>query len=350
MPKIKMSIPRLLRLVAMLKENKYPNHPRLLKEMQELGLEDTFDISQKTLQRDVKFLIHEYKAPIAYDYRRRGYFLLDSTWQVDLPLKKSDLYAASLGARVAQSMMPMGSASTLGMSAESKSFIEPANAEEHPAYAFLASLNTEGTVPVDVFQAVYDAWYHRQELMVKYLRAQDGLLVELHVQPHTLAFYNGRWYVKVQRLNSEPQPCAENGIISLALQRIQGIEVLPAHFTPNPEILKEAASGKLFNLPTVNNVLIRLTGKSVFYGLEAFANSTYTRNPDGSVILVVPEAEEFRIVNFAMTWPGEVVVEEPQNLVRKICDNAMSILMAHQEKIKLRSGLPPQVSSKILQG
>ena len=75
MSKNKLAIPRLTHFVAMLKENRYPNHPALVREMRMLDIAGAYSITQKTLQRDVAFLRGDYGAPIAYDYQRRGYYL-----------------------------------------------------------------------------------------------------------------------------------------------------------------------------------------------------------------------------------------------------------------------------------
>ena len=84
MSKNKFALPRLMHFISMLKENRYPNHPRLVEEMRKLDLAGAYNITQKTVQRDVNFLKYEYTAPIAYDFPERGYYLTDPEWNLDV--------------------------------------------------------------------------------------------------------------------------------------------------------------------------------------------------------------------------------------------------------------------------
>ena len=77
MPTTKQPLIRLARFVAMMRENRYPNYPKLLNEMKKMDVAGTFKLSQKTLQRDVDYLREEYNAPIKYDYSKKGYYLTD---------------------------------------------------------------------------------------------------------------------------------------------------------------------------------------------------------------------------------------------------------------------------------
>ena len=66
---------RLMKLVAMLRKNSYPNHRKLERALKNLDLTNTYSISQKTIQRDVQYLRDIYGAPIAFDNGMRGYYL-----------------------------------------------------------------------------------------------------------------------------------------------------------------------------------------------------------------------------------------------------------------------------------
>ena len=53
MPQNKLAMPRIMRLISMMKENRFPNHARLVAEMKKLDPAGTYQISQKTVQRDI---------------------------------------------------------------------------------------------------------------------------------------------------------------------------------------------------------------------------------------------------------------------------------------------------------
>ncbi len=107
MPQNKLAMPRIMRLISMMKENRFPNHARLVAEMKKLDPAGTYQISQKTVQRDILYLKNEFKAPIRYDNEKRGYFLTNPEWTLDVPLlEETDMKAAVLGARLAETLFP----------------------------------------------------------------------------------------------------------------------------------------------------------------------------------------------------------------------------------------------------
>ncbi len=73
----KKQIARLVRIVALLKENQYPNSASLLSEMSRCNL----SCSKDTIKRDIKVLRTEFNAPIEYDFKKNGYFLTNLDWE-----------------------------------------------------------------------------------------------------------------------------------------------------------------------------------------------------------------------------------------------------------------------------
>ncbi|MEL3900875.1 MAG: HTH domain-containing protein [Treponema phagedenis] len=55
---------RLLKIDELIRGKKYPTAKSLAKE---------FEVSTRTIERDIEFLRDMYNAPISYDYSKRGY-------------------------------------------------------------------------------------------------------------------------------------------------------------------------------------------------------------------------------------------------------------------------------------
>lgn len=103
----KYNLVRVRHLLAMLKENRYPNFPRFMAEMKRLDPAGAYKLSARTLLRDIEFLKSQYGAPIQYDCSQRGYYLSVPEWNIDIPvLEDSEMRAAVLGARLAENIMP----------------------------------------------------------------------------------------------------------------------------------------------------------------------------------------------------------------------------------------------------
>ena len=110
---------RLMKLVAMLRKNSYPNHRKLERALKLLDTTCMYSISQKTIQRDVQYLRDIYGAPIAFDNGKRGYYLTDQNWKFEVPqLDEDEMRAVTLGARLAETIMPEPVASEIQSAAE----------------------------------------------------------------------------------------------------------------------------------------------------------------------------------------------------------------------------------------
>ena len=63
---------RLVKIVSLLRQNVYPNHKTVEKALRSLDVAGVYNVSQKTIQRDVQYLRDMHAAPIAFDNGRRA--------------------------------------------------------------------------------------------------------------------------------------------------------------------------------------------------------------------------------------------------------------------------------------
>ena len=110
MPLQKAQMHRLMRIAALLKENRYPNSETLVKEFRRIALEEELEIScvKKTVLRDMKVLENEFGCPLAFDRARNGYYLKHHGWDFIAPalLDENEMLAAVIGARIAEEIFP----------------------------------------------------------------------------------------------------------------------------------------------------------------------------------------------------------------------------------------------------
>lgn len=331
MPKNKLAIPRLMHFIAMLKENRYPNHPRLVEEMRRLDIAGAYSITQKTIQRDVVFLKNDYGAPIKYDFVRRGYYLTDSSWNLDVPvLKHEEMKAAILSTRLAEMILPNPVGSNVRQAIDSLVATSGMSCTDDRT-ALLTLVATGSKVPIkpEIFEIVFNAWRVRQVLLLTYTRAMDNVTAELVVEPHILAFNEGYWYIKVRLLKTNKLFYGDKDIVTLAVHRISHITKFPQFFTTDDSLTKNAKNCKIFDFPMVDNVRLRLRRRGITYGKEAFIYSSLETRKDGSVDILIPEIEEYKVINFCLTWPGEVKILSPVYLIQKIHSSALKILNDH---------------------
>ena len=110
MPMGKKQLLRLIRLVAQLKENRYPNCSSFASDMRKADLDENLNVSctPKTIFRDIQTLKTDFDAPIEFDKTRNGYYLTKRNWSFSCPQNydDSEMLAAVLGARIAEHIFP----------------------------------------------------------------------------------------------------------------------------------------------------------------------------------------------------------------------------------------------------
>lgn len=89
MPVSKKQMLRFIRLVDLLKSDKYPNCSSFAKQMRKVDIDENINISctPKTVYRDILALKDDFGAPIEFDHSRNGYYLTDPNW--DFPIGDS---------------------------------------------------------------------------------------------------------------------------------------------------------------------------------------------------------------------------------------------------------------------
>ena len=90
-PKFKPQFSRLQFIDGQIRAGKYPNCFKLGKDWQ---------VSYKTIQRDVDYLRDEMGAPIEYDKKRRGFYYTNNTWFLkSIMMSEGDLFALLVGSQ-----------------------------------------------------------------------------------------------------------------------------------------------------------------------------------------------------------------------------------------------------------
>ena len=110
MPVQKAQMHRLIRIAAMLKENRYPNVDELVNTFRRIAVEEelNIDCGRKTVLRDMKALKEEFGCPLGFDRNANGYYLKHHGWDFIVPalLDENEMLAAVIGARISEAIFP----------------------------------------------------------------------------------------------------------------------------------------------------------------------------------------------------------------------------------------------------
>lgn len=333
MPVNKKSQQRIACLLRLMKEERYPNFPMVLKELRRLDEAGVYKLSQKTIQRDVKYLVEELHAPIQYDAERKGYYLTDRFWSGVPITEEVEMDAAVYGAHLAETLLPPSRiASEIRQGTDALWSRNCGTSEEFAALNSLVARGSSQKVSPDVFQTVFEAWRLQAPVVVKYRRTGDGHVLQMTVEPHVLTLFDNVWYIKGHLRKTDKISSAEKPAITLALHRMLGALRIDGHFQPDQKMIEEVNGGRLFDMKRLDCVEILLRDSSVVWSVEAFPDAGLTKNDDGTAALTLKDIEEYRVLNFMMTSGGKASVLSPEWLREKICGYALAVAKANENQ------------------
>ncbi|HCG26916.1 MAG TPA: hypothetical protein DE060_20615 [Lentisphaeria bacterium] len=323
MPLQKSQMHRLMRIAALLKENRYPNSETLVKEFRRIAVEEELEIDcgKKTILRDMKVLEEEFHCPLAFDRARNGYYLQHHGWDFIAPalLDENEMLAAVIGARIAEEIFPaplknkIRNAVDYLLQNNNPDFLDTANME---SLNILSGLYAN--LEPDIFMTVFQGWLTHHCVRIDYADWR-GQISKRVIEPHTLVFFNNSWYSKAF-CHEKKQPR------TFSLQRIKSAELLKGTFEPDKEIIASVNPDDFFSFEKVQNVKLH-ADKYALDRLKAFPlHSGQVIHDDGTV--EIPAVAKEVLFPFLFSQEGNVKILEPVALkkefkakLRKILDN-----------------------------
>ena len=256
MPMQKNQLHRLMRIAALLKENRYPNSKTLIEEFRRISVEEGLEIKcvKKTVLRDMKLLETEFDCPLAFDRARNGYYLTHHGWDFIAPalLDENEMIASVIGARIAEEIFPApiknkirNAVDTL-LQQNNPDFLDTANLQ---SLFILSGLYTN--LNPEIFLTIFTGW-QEQKCVKVYYEDYDGKVTSRYFEPHTLVFYQNSWYSKgFCRL--------KNAVRTFSLSRIKRAELTMFDFEPEKEIIKSVNTDDFLGFQKIKNVKLKIS-------------------------------------------------------------------------------------------
>ena len=324
MPIQKSQMHRLMRIAALLKENRYPNSETLVREFRRIAVEEELEIEcgKKTILRDMKVLEYEFGCPLAFDRSRNGYYLKHHGWDFIAPalLDENEMLAAVIGARIAEEIFPaplknkIRNAVDYLLQNNNPDFLDTANME---------SLNILSGLYVNlephIFMTMFQGWQTSHYVKITYADWQ-GELSERVIEPHTLVFDNNSWYSKAFcHLKNQPR--------TFALQRIKSAELLKSGFNPKKEIISSVNPDDFLNFEKIQNIKLHAVSYAVDRLKAAPLHSEQVIHDDGTVD--IPAVAREVLFPFILSQEGAVRLLEPAALKEEFKTSLKKMLSAY---------------------
>jgi len=326
MPVNKKQILRMIKFVAELRKNSYPNTYSFVRKLREADDNENLNIScsERTIARDLEVLRQDFKAPIEFSPENNGYFLTNQYWNFQMPIQAEEaIIGALLGARIVEDIMPspvkerIKSAVDEAVTSSGSDFFDQACLES------LLVASACKTIPeAAIFEKVFQAWRTRRRLKLTYKKGgPESELSERLFDPHIIAYHKGNWYTKGVN-------CEDGKVIVLAIFRIQEAAFAAQHFDKNKKILDDMQKNGLFDYPKIENIQLRCSADIAYYLLEQkdAKKLKISNNADGSLNVLLPPSPEHEALRWILGEGGNIEVLEPKYLREKVRQAAKGIL------------------------
>lgn len=314
---------RLMKFVAEMKKNNYPNAGSFARLLREMDINENMDCacSSQTVLRDIEVLQKEYHAPIAYDAVRRGYYLKNRDWEFQCPIMGDELLSMTLlGTRLASDLLPepirsdVNTAVEKALTGNSSEFFDEAMIE-----SLLCATGIKAAVEPMIFKDIFEGWRCHQVLALTY-RKPNGGEQERKFEPHIIAFHHGIWYIKGYEYGTK-------NIKTYAIQRITSVAFGIDTFETDKKLLDATRRNGLFEYPKIDGIRLHCDASIAFYLYEHQKVKKFKieRQDDGSLIVTLRPAFEHEVIRWILGEAGHIEVLYPPELRRKVAEAGRKI-------------------------
>ncbi|MEJ2689497.1 MAG: WYL domain-containing protein [Deltaproteobacteria bacterium] len=281
---------------------------------------EEYEVSRKSILRDIDYLKNQRDAPIAYDPEKRGYYYTEGQYALPaVSLNESDLFAICIAE---QALMQYRGTPLYKDLQKIFRKIEEGLSEDS------SIISSQSTIPIhflnrgqalvdsEIWKTVRNSLKKERMISIRYLKAGDQKASERLLDPFRLLSYKGEWYlIGFCHLRQK--------ILTFALSRIQQANMLEKiRMTKEPEQFKEhlADNFGIYSAKIRHQVRILFSGRSAHIVKERLwhPEQQLEELADAKIRLSFTTGDLREIKQWVLGWGKEAVVEAPQELIEEM--------------------------------
>ncbi|EEF58330.1 helix-turn-helix transcriptional regulator [Pedosphaera parvula] len=318
-PLSRLPFERMQRLHQLIQKGRYPNAPKVARE---------FEVSSKSIHRDLEFMRDRLGLPIGYDQDRHGYYYTEEVGAFPtIQVTEGELLAMVVAEKALQQYRGTNFEKPLmtafkKMSASLSDTVSVNIADFEQTISF--STRAEPILNLEIFDALGKAAANRQQLELIYRKPGQRETEVRVIDPYHLANINGEWYLFAY-------DHLRNDIRTFVPARIKAFKLTGKRF-PRPQ--KFSLEKRLRNSFGVHSaqgdfrVVIRFAEVVADYIREKkwHHSQELIELEDGGVELRLRLSSLQEIERWILGWGGNAVVVEPRELADMVRRSAGNIL------------------------
>jgi proteasome accessory factor B len=291
-----------------------------------------YEVSRKSIVRDIDYLKNQRDAPIAYDRRKHGYFYTEENFKLPaIDINASDLFALCITEKVLKqhentpvyeklrsvfrkieeslpekvSVQPSWVNSSISIVAEHRTLIEP-----------------------HVWGEIAESLQQSKLLKISYLKPGAGKRTEREIEPYHLVSFQGEWYV-IGFCRRRKK------VLTFAISRIKSAELSPQTFTIPEDFDYQKTAGERFGIfagQKTFKVTILFDKENAPYVKERewHPSQKIKSRRDGSLLLTLTTSHFLEIKKWILSWGRGAQVIEPESLRKEIVTELAQMMEQYQ--------------------
>ena len=311
MPKFKPQYSRLLFIDRKIREGTYPNCPSLARE---------WEVSGRTVQRDIDYFRDELGAPVDFDRKHNGYFYTEEHYRLPtVPICESDLFAVCLAAKALKQFENTPLHAKLSSVFDKIQQSLPHALQVNPSWIserILMFPEPSTLIVPEVWDVFAAAISQNRSIRFSHKSPGDSRHSTRCVDPYYLVNYRGEWYVTSM--------CHKRKAIrTFGLSRIRSAKLLPDTFSMPEGYDVDTMFGDRFGIIWKESrfaVRIRFSRKLAHYIREREWHplQKITREKGGSIVLEFTTNHINEVKDWVLSWGSGAKVLSPPELVDKM--------------------------------
>ena len=314
---------RMVRIHQSLADGKFPNAKSLGR---------VFEVSAKTIQRDMEFMRDRLHLPIAYDGSKRGFYYTEAvsgfpTVQIAegelLALLVARQAIASYRGTPYEHTLESAFAKLTASLTDQVSF-EPAELPDSISFRAI------GAAPVDpaLYQTLSKAVLESEEITFRYQKLQTDRPESRRLQPYHLACVHGLWYLVGHDLDRRTWR-------TFAIPRISKIAGTGRHFRRDPGFTPQKYFGDSFGVLRGEGpvaVHIRFDAYAAALVRERFwhGSQVVTELAEGELEMELHLSHPDEVMRWVLSWGEHARILSPESLASRVRETAEKVTKAYQ--------------------
>lgn len=293
-----------------------------------------YEVSSKSIMRDIDYLKNQRNAPIDYDATKRGYFYTEENYKLPaIDINASDLFALCITEKVLKQHENTPFYGKLRSVFKKIEESLPDKVSIQPSWVN-SSISIVGehrtVIEPQIWAVIAEALQQSKLLVLLYRKPSSGKASERIIEPYHLVSFQGEWYV-IGFCHKR------NKVLTFALSRIKSAKLSSQTFTVPEDFDFQKISLKRFGIfsgqaPLQVKIVFDKKNAPYVKEREWHPSQKIKSRKDGSLLLTLTTSHFLEIKKWILSWGSGAQVLAPESLRREIVNELDHMMRQYQDK------------------